>query len=334
MARSGLYKSDVKKARDALIAQGKHPSVDAVRIALGNTGSKTTIHKYLKELEEEDGGAGGHRASISEALQDLVVRLAAQLQDEANARIDAARADHAEKERQYATAIAAARAETEQWRAQWQAADASLQQEQKAHSHTHEQLRLEQIARSTAEQHAVDLQDRLSDKEAHCRSLEDKHRHAYEALEHYRQSVKEQREQDQRRHEQQLQQVLAELRNAQQSIVVKQEDITRLNQEGARLVAELTHARHALQDEQKSSRQLTQRIEALQAAERRADVLQAQVQALQEQLTAAAAKVEGLAGQAREHELAAVAAHAKLAAQEGIVTELRGYLANRPAGSE
>ena len=62
MARSGLYKSEVKKARDALIAQHKHPSVDTVRIALGNTGSKTTIHKYLKELEAEDGGAGGRKA--------------------------------------------------------------------------------------------------------------------------------------------------------------------------------------------------------------------------------------------------------------------------------
>ena len=51
MARTGLYQSEVKKARDALVAQGKHPSVDSVRVALGNTGSKTTIHKYLKELE-------------------------------------------------------------------------------------------------------------------------------------------------------------------------------------------------------------------------------------------------------------------------------------------
>ena len=42
MARGGLYKSDVQKARDALRAQGKHPSVDAVRVALGNAGSKTT----------------------------------------------------------------------------------------------------------------------------------------------------------------------------------------------------------------------------------------------------------------------------------------------------
>ena len=58
MARSGLYKSDVKNARDSLIAQAMYPSIDAVRMALGNTGSKTTIHKYLKELEEEEGGGG------------------------------------------------------------------------------------------------------------------------------------------------------------------------------------------------------------------------------------------------------------------------------------
>ncbi len=334
MARSGLYKSDVKKARDALIAQNKHPSVDAVRIALGNTGSKTTIHKYLKELEEEDGGAGGRRASISEALQDLVERLAAQLQDEANARIDAIRADHAEKERQHATALAAARAETEQWRAQWQAADTALQQEQQAHGRARERLQLEEIARHTAEQHAADLHDRLADREAHCQSLEDKHRHAYEALEHYRQSVKEQREQDQRRHEQQIQQLQAELRQAQQTIVVKQEDITRLNQEGVRLVADLTHARQTLQDEQKNSRHLAQRVEALHAAERRAEVLQAQSQAQKEQLAAATAKIEGLMSQVREHELAAAGALAKLATQEGIAAEFRGYLSNRQAGGE
>src|SRR6185437_5240227 len=89
MARSGLYKSDVKKARDALIAQGKTPSVDDVRVELGNTGSKTTIHKYLKELEDEDGGAGGQRASISDALQDLVERLAARLHEEAEERVAA-----------------------------------------------------------------------------------------------------------------------------------------------------------------------------------------------------------------------------------------------------
>lgn len=54
MARIGVYKSDVKKARESLLAQGKHPSLDAVRIALGNTGSKSTIHRFLRELEAEE----------------------------------------------------------------------------------------------------------------------------------------------------------------------------------------------------------------------------------------------------------------------------------------
>jgi hypothetical protein len=59
MARAGLSRIDIKRARDSLLAQGQHPSIDAIRIALGNTGSKTTIHRYLKELEEEEEGWPG-----------------------------------------------------------------------------------------------------------------------------------------------------------------------------------------------------------------------------------------------------------------------------------
>ncbi len=50
MARGGINKAVVQKARTALLARGEHPSIDTVRIELGNTGSKTTIHRYLKEL--------------------------------------------------------------------------------------------------------------------------------------------------------------------------------------------------------------------------------------------------------------------------------------------
>lgn len=44
MTRTGLTRMEVKYVRDALIAQRQHGSIDAIRIALGNTGSKTTIH--------------------------------------------------------------------------------------------------------------------------------------------------------------------------------------------------------------------------------------------------------------------------------------------------
>lgn len=329
MARSGLYKSDVKKARDALIAQGRHPSVDAVRIALGNTGSKTTIHKYLKELEDEDGGGVGRKASISETLQDLVERLAAQLQDEATARIDAAGAELAEREKRHAEALAATERNAAHWREQAQQLEAVLRDEREQHGRTREALQRETIARHTAEQQSANLETRLAENEAHRRSLEDKHRHAYEALEHYRQSVKEQREQDQRRHEQQLQLLQTELRTAQQTIVVRQEDITRVNQEGARLVAELSHVRQAWHESQEACRRQAKQLEAQQATEERH-------RGLQERLTAASEQASTFAGRVRELELALAQAHAKAEAQQGVVAELRAFLdaRDRPATSE
>ena len=51
MARGGINKALVQHARAALLGRGRRPSIDAVRIELGNTGSKTTISRYLKELD-------------------------------------------------------------------------------------------------------------------------------------------------------------------------------------------------------------------------------------------------------------------------------------------
>ena len=83
MARGGINKALVQKARMAILARGENPSIDALRVELGNTGSKTTIHRYLKELEAEAGGTTGHPLSLSEELGNLVTQLAERLQQEA-----------------------------------------------------------------------------------------------------------------------------------------------------------------------------------------------------------------------------------------------------------
>jgi len=83
MANSGINKHQVKKARDALIAKGQNPSIDAVRVELGNTGSKATIHRYLRELAEENPLNPGKKPAISETLGSLVEQLSAQLHQEA-----------------------------------------------------------------------------------------------------------------------------------------------------------------------------------------------------------------------------------------------------------
>ncbi len=83
MARTGLTKAQVRATRERLLADGVYPSVDAVRRALGDTGSKSTIHKYLKELDE--GNAG--RDDTARALQALVEQLADRLHDDAELRL-------------------------------------------------------------------------------------------------------------------------------------------------------------------------------------------------------------------------------------------------------
>jgi chromosome segregation ATPase len=332
MARTGLYKSEVKKARDSLIAQNINPSVDAVRVALGNTGSKTTIHKYLKELEEE-GVIGGSNVTISDALQNLVEGLAAQLQDEANSRIELAYQQNKDKEQQHAEALAALQKENMILSEQLQRIETSFHQEVAAHGQTRDLLQQETMARHTFEQQLVDIRDRLAENDTHRLSLEEKHKHARDALEHYRQSVKEQRDQDQRRHEQQIQQLQAEMRQLQQTLVIKQEDITRLNQEGTRLVTDLSHAQKMLYDQQSSARQFEKKLDALQGIEQHCKNLEANleekdmyVNELKNQVANASTQATELSKLAHRLELELTVAHTKLEVQQTMTMELRTYM--------
>jgi hypothetical protein len=110
MARGGIYKSEVIRARTTLLSQGIYPSIDAVRQELGNTGSKATIHRYLKEIGEEEGGKTGGKVAISEALQDLVARLAERLIQEGEGRIAELVTKHAEERDKLQQALSDAQA--------------------------------------------------------------------------------------------------------------------------------------------------------------------------------------------------------------------------------
>lgn len=335
MARTGLYSSDVRKARDALLAQGRHPSVDAVRVALGNTGSKTTIHKYLKEFDAEEGAdtVAGRTVAVSEALQDLVARLAARLHEEADGRVDAVQAESAEKAKIQAQAAELLQQELSAANARERDLAVALASEQSAHEDIRARLQQETILRHTAEQQVADLKERLEENEQHRKSLEDKHVHARDALEHYRQSVKDLRNQEQRRHEQQIQQVQAELRQQQQSSAAKQEECTRLNQDGARLVAELSHIKQSLYEQLTLARKQEQKIEQLEPLrvqvpdlERQLIGKMAEVDILSQELAAAASRISPATARVRELELALAQAEAREQAQQAIGEQVRLYL--------
>lgn len=278
MANSGVNKIQVKKARNALIARGHNPSIDAVRVELGNTGSKTTISNLLKELALEE--AVGKKAGVSEVVLSLVENLSSQLHQEAQQVIDDSHSNHQ-------ATIATLKTQTEELSRQLDIAQQKINESQEKLKNTEAEkesllnkYQLLSINAGRLEQQLVDKNEQLDERNDHIQSLEEKHLHAREALEHYRNSSKDQRDQDQRRHENQIQQLQAEIRQLNQTLSIKQTDITQLNTDNARLTTELNNSR-------KQSIQLERQLEQLESSyaqveEKRTKEHASQIQALEQ----------------------------------------------------
>ena len=263
MARAGIYKSEVVRARNNLLAMGRHPSIDAIRIELGNTGSKATIHRYLKEIEEEEGRSTGTQVAVSEAIQDLSARLAERLHEEADLRMAALTDKHKAEIAELNNVVAALRDEVESFRSQAERQALDLAAEKVAHTETRASQQEERIARAQLTQRIQDMEGQLAKEETHRQSLEEKHQHAREALEHFRSAAKEQREQDQRQFEQQIQFLQGELRAAKDAANTKQQELISSHQDNARLSSELAHGRseiHRLDTEVRSLRSTKEQL--------------------------------------------------------------------------
>lgn len=174
MARGGITKKAVEQARNALLARGESISIDAVRIELGNTGSKTTIHRYLKELETED-----DKTALSESLSDeliaLVNQLSGRLKAEAHQTLEAQEERHSEQvtawqERfeQQSQELLATQAHVEEL---LQTLKQAEQQQQQLQETNH---RLE-VDNERLQSDLSSQKQRLSEKDERIASLEEKH---------------------------------------------------------------------------------------------------------------------------------------------------------------
>ena len=310
MARAGVYKTEVAKARNRLLAEGKNPSIDAVRAALGNTGSRTTIHRYLREIEAEESGAmpNKDRPAVSDVLQDMVAKLAERLNAEADERIaqiqEAAAASIQERD----ALIEARNKEIQALSETVRGLELRLRNEQAGHAESQGTLQAARVAIAQLEERLSGAAARSAEQEARIGSLEDKHRQVREALEHFRTSAKEQRDQEHRRHEHQVQGLQVEIRTLQDSLTAKNAELLQLNREGARLSEQVTSLGSEVRDLKSTLRQRDQKIaeldaltrevldlrkrvaveaEARQLAEERASGLQKEVQAEREARNAA-----------------------------------------------
>jgi len=267
MARGGINKAVVQIARQSLLAKGMYPSIDAVRVELGNTGSKTTIARYLKEIESYDPRPPSSRERMGEELSAMVESLLNRLMEEGDESIEQARSAFDLQRVGLEAQIASLQSELTSARRQLDTQQAAIEAQTADLQTTQSSLQAELTRNAGLSQRCTDLEALVSDRDKQIQSLEEKHVHARGALEHYRESVKEQRDQDQRRHESQLHEAQVEQRKLQETLVLKQDDLTRLNRDNERLLGECRQQVKTLHGHEAHIQTLTGEIQGLKMAE-------------------------------------------------------------------
>lgn len=248
MARGGINLALVRRAREALVARGQNPSIDAIRIELGNTGSKTTIQRYLKEIEAHDPRPSASPSRLSDELTELVGKMLERLLEEGNEALAHERASFDLERQAMKQEVGTLQSQLEQAKDEIATLQSALQTQDEELKTIHSSLQAELTRNARLSQSCTDLEVRLQEKDGQIQSLEQKHAHAREALEHYRASVKEQRDQDLSRHESQVYQMQQEVTVLQQTLMVKQEETSRLIRDNERFIAEnRQYAREASQ---------------------------------------------------------------------------------------
>ncbi|MCD5972014.1 DNA-binding protein [Pseudomonas quasicaspiana] len=319
MARGGINKAIVQKAREALLAKGENPSIDAVRVELGNTGSKTTIHRYLKEIEAFDPRPRASRDRLSDELTELVSRLMERLMEEGGEAISNAQAQFDQQRTELELKLQHVETSLLNLQRQFDVQGGALQAQTNELQTSQTSLQAEITRNARLSQNCSDLEIRVQEKDEQVRSLEEKHLHARDALDHYRNAVKEQREQEQRRHEGQIQQIQVELRQMQQTLIIKQDELTRLNRDNERLLSESRQQVKALDSSENAVHRLTGEIQGLKLAKAKAG---GREESLREQFGQLRGEVESMREFVEQANLQAADAQALLTAAQAELAQL------------
>lgn len=282
MARAGINKALVQRARDVLLARGEHPSIEAVRAELGHTGSKTTILRYLQELQADE----PHPAplTLDDELRTFIASLAQRLAADAQAAVAADRARLQRQQAAYEQQRAVDQARFEQLQLAHDALSTERREAQQRENTLHFQMQQFERERQrllAGEQHGAQL---LEERAQHIQSLEEKHRQAREALVHYRQQHLVQREQELQRHDRQAQQLQQEARHVQELLMRKQEEVAQVYRDLEHISAEqLMRAQELRRQDQllQQARAENERLlHALHIAEASQQTLQDEIKAL------------------------------------------------------
>jgi len=314
MARGGINLALVREARTALLGRGRRPSIDAVRIELGNTGSKSTISRYLKELEAAAPPAAEPAPAtvIDQRLLSVVQTIRSQLLEQAQATVQQAQARGAEREQQLLAQVQALEAQQRTDQAQLMQLNSQLRDELQQRQQQAVVQATQDEALRLARQDVHGLKATLSERATLIAQLQASHQHTRENLEHFRQQSHEQYAAQQRQHEQFRQDSHQQQRKLELLLTQAQQRASQLNEEQAALKLSVCLERQKLRDQQLQTAQLERRVERL---SHDAQQLIAARLSLSEQLRQTSEALNELSGQRQQLSIELAVCHSQLAAR-------------------
>ncbi len=235
MGRAGILFSHVTKAAAKLLEEGKNPTVDSVREALGGTGSKSTIAPMLKRWKAE------HTEDIVEAelgvpaeLLHAIKGVYDKLQGDVQQQLVAADAVHQ-------VALQAATDRTNRIITDNQAlfdANGALSTELKLAKDALTRLRTEQhaldVSMATMQSDNTGLQQRLADRAAEIAALNNQLTQSRAQFEHYQEATARQRSEERQAADQRIARLEQDHAGAQRQVSAQ---LSTIGQQEARLVA-------------------------------------------------------------------------------------------------
>ncbi|PPC88021.1 MAG: hypothetical protein CTY39_01430 [Hyphomicrobium sp.] len=279
MARAGILYSSVAHAAAQLSAAGKNPTVDAVRDALGGTGSKSTIAPMLKRWKaEHQDQIIAQDAGLPASLVQAVKGVYDQLQHEADEKITAIRTAAAADNQALATQLDAAHELNLALTKERDALAEALAREKAERARLDSTLHQLELTHTKAEAKLVGLTERLADRQNEIDGLHRQLDQARTQFEHYQESIALQRANERQQAEQERLRLENELIDARHTVgalntALGQRDVelTHVRQDKERVTAEiaaLQNAYGALQTERRAQEQQIQMATALQQESR------------------------------------------------------------------
>ena len=227
MARAGILYSDVAKAASQLTDSGKSPTVDTVRDAMGNTGSKSTIAPMLKRWKSEhQETVAATDSGIPTSLLVAVKSLYEHLQGETQQKIDQAQLRHQIELQEVHKHEEQLRDEKALQTQENTAIAAELKATQQTLAKLQKELQILNVSLATRESDVSGLQLRLMDRAAEVVTLNQQLTLARTQFDHYQEASASQRTEERHAYEQRIARTELVLTGTHQRLLEQQSTIT------------------------------------------------------------------------------------------------------------